>query len=212
MRGIYANWLGQNPVEQVFFADDAIGWSACAGDRVSVGEIGHPLTEKLSGNDPDSQLEFWHSLADRHVTSNDEAFHGLLLYLDGKDDSADYAERVRTLKARRMLPGGFIEPAHQAVSRGDLAVAMVKALHLKGGVMLHIFGNSQRYAIRELNYLDLFPPSSPQQTFNGSEFLGIIGKMEDYQRTASVGKAADEVPQTAVPTPGSNEPAAGPKT
>ena len=31
-------------------------------------------------------------------------------------------------------------------------------------------------------FLDLFPPSSPNQTFSGTEFLGIMGKLEDYQR------------------------------
>jgi hypothetical protein len=30
-------------------------------------------------------------------------------------------------------------------------------------------------------YLNLFPPSSPEQTFSGSEFVGIIGRAEDYQ-------------------------------
>lgn len=153
-------------------------------------QVGHPLTEKLSGNDPDSQMEFWHSLADRHVTSNDEAFHGLLLYLDGKDPAPDYAQRVSVLKGRGMLRGNFDASAHQAVERGTLAVVMVKALGIRGGVMLHAFSGSQRYAVRELVNLDLYPPSSPNQTFSGSEFLGIIGKMEDYQRTAVAERSA----------------------
>src|SRR5579862_6556522 len=41
---------------------------------------------KFPGSDTDSQLNFWHELAGRHLTSNDDAFHGLLLYLDSKDD------------------------------------------------------------------------------------------------------------------------------
>src|SRR5437868_4400188 len=43
-------------------------------------KVAQPLTGKLGGNDPDSQLEFWHTLATRPVTSNEEAFHGMLLY------------------------------------------------------------------------------------------------------------------------------------
>ncbi len=175
-------------------------------------QVGHPLTEKLSGNDPDSQMEFWHSLADRRVTSNDEALHGLLLYVDGKDDSGDYQQRVDTLKSRHMLPGGFNAPAHAAISRGDLAVAMVKALQIKGGIMLHLAANSPRYAIRELQYLDLYPPSSPQQTFNGSEFLGIIGKLEDYQRSAGKGETAAGAAQIPLSGSAAREPAAGPGT
>src|SRR5205814_6508545 len=86
-------------------------------------KVAQPLTGKLSGNDPDSQLEFWHTLATRPVTSNDEAFHGLLLYADGQDAARDYAARVSALKSRKMLPANFDRPADQAVERGPLAVA-----------------------------------------------------------------------------------------
>ena len=144
-------------------------------------KVAQPLTGKLSGNDPDSQLEFWHTLATRPVTSNDEAFHGLLLYADGQDAAKDYAGRVSTLKSRKMLPANFDRPADQAVERGPLAVAICRALEIKGGVLLRLTG-AQRYAVRELQYLDLYPPSGPNQTFSGSEYLGIIGRMEDYQR------------------------------
>ncbi len=137
---------------------------------------------KYPGSDADAQLSFWHELADRNLTSNDDAFHGLLLYLDGKDDSVNYAQRVATLKSRGMLPNSFAEPPDVAVRRGVLAVAVAKILDIRGGWVMHVFGPSQRYATRELVYDDVFPPSSAQQTFSGSEYVGIIGKIEDYQR------------------------------
>ena len=43
------------------------------------------MTANLSGSDADAQMEFWHTLASRNLTSNDEAFHGLLLFLDAED-------------------------------------------------------------------------------------------------------------------------------
>src|SRR5258706_15624385 len=155
--------------------------------------VAQPLTGKLSGNDPDSQLEFWHTLATRPVTSNDEAFHGLLLYADGQDAARDCAARVSALKSRKMLPANFDRRADQAVERGPLAVAICRALEIKGGVMLRMTG-AQRYAVRELQFLDLYPPSGPNQTFSGSEYLGIIGRMEDFQR----GNPAD-APATVMP-------------
>jgi hypothetical protein len=156
-------------------------------------KVAQPLTGKLSGNDPDSQLEFWHTLATRPVTSNDEAFHGLLLYADGQDPANDYTGRVKTLKSRKMLPANFDRPADQAVERGPLAVAICRALDIKGGVLLRLTG-AQRYAVRELQFMDLYPPSGPNQTFSGSEYLGIIGRLEDYQR----GNPAD-APATVMP-------------
>ena len=144
--------------------------------------VERPLTGDLGSNDPDTQLEFWHRLADEPVTSNDDAFHGLLMFLDGDDPAQNYAGRVSALRRRGMLPGGFNQPANQAVERGTLAVAIVKALKIDGGVMLRLFGPTPRYAVRELVFMDLYPPSSPNQTFSGAEFLGIMGKIEDHQR------------------------------
>ena len=102
--------------------------------------VAHPLTIDHGGNDDFEQLEFWHSLAGRPVTSNDEAFHGLLLFLDGTDPSGDYAARVAQLRSRRLLPPGYNQPADQAVDRGTLAVAIVRALKIEGGVSLRLLG------------------------------------------------------------------------
>jgi len=144
--------------------------------------VADPLTAKVGGNDPDQQMEFWHELASRNLCSNDEAFHGLLLYLDGSDAGTDYPGRVALLKKRGLLHANFNAPADVAVQRGTLAVAIVRTLNIKGGLLQHITNDHPRYATRELMFMDLYPISSPQQTFSGTEFVGVIGKLEDYQR------------------------------
>ncbi len=152
------------------------------------------LTGKFGGNDVDAQLEFWHALAEKPLTSNDDAFHGLLLYTDGKDDATDYAGRVDHLRNRNLLPKGFDEPPDVAVRRGTLAVPLMRLAGLKGGVTTRIFGTSPRYAVRELMFAGLYPPSTPNQVLSGAEFVGIIGRVEDYQR----GNPAD-VPAAVLP-------------
>ena len=77
------------------------------------------------GDDASSQLAFWHDLAERKLTSNDDAFHGLLLYLDSTDPSTSYDQRVATLKSRGLLPAHFAEPGDLAIERGTLAYAIV---------------------------------------------------------------------------------------
>src|SRR5688500_14471468 len=62
---------------------------------------GQPLAAELAGSEPDAQINFWHAMTDEAVTTNDHAFHGLLLYADGTDDAPDYAARVQTLKSRK---------------------------------------------------------------------------------------------------------------
>ena len=143
------------------------------------------VTAKFPGDDEGAQLAFWHDLAEHDLTSNDDALHGLVLYLDSADPAKNYDDRVAALKARGLLPKDFHQPADLAVERGTVAYAIVKILHLRGGWVMHLFGPTPRYAVKELVNEDIFPPSSPQQTFSGSEFVGVIGKLEDYQSSSS---------------------------
>jgi hypothetical protein len=166
--------------------------------------VDKPLTAELGSDDEDTQLEFWHTLAQQPITSNDDAFHGLLLFLDGADPGPDYAARVAALKDRKLLSKGFREPAEQAVDRGTLAVALSRVLKIRGGVVMSLTGPSSRYATKELVFLGIFPPSSPNQTFSGTECLGIIGKAEDYQRVAQSGTVR---PLEALKTEGETRPA-----
>ncbi|MEX2216788.1 MAG: hypothetical protein WD768_21920 [Phycisphaeraceae bacterium] len=160
--------------------------TACRGPA----QVGEPLTEKLAGSDPESQMEFWHELYQRKLTSNDEAFHAILLFLDGKDEAAAYGDRVSSLKARGLLHDSFNGAANDAVSRGDLAVVIVNALKIRGGLILTVFPRSPRYATRELQYIGIYPTSSTNQTFSGGQFVSIIGRLEDYQRSRPA-KAAE---------------------
>ncbi len=155
---------------------------------------GKPLVAEYKNDDVDSQLDFWHRLGERPMTSHDDAFHGLLLYLDGNDASPDYAARVATLKSRKLLPEGFDRPAEEAIQRGTLAMVIARVVDLKGGVMYTLLGPTPRYAVRELQNEGLYPPSTPHQTFSGSEYVGIIGKLEDYQRGNAADKPASEMP------------------
>lgn len=151
--------------------------------------VSNPVTTQSSGHDADAQLSFWHELASRPVTSNDDAFHGLLLYLDNDDASTNYDQRVAALKSRGLLPGSFSQPADVAVERGTLAVALVKIIGIRGGWAMHVLGPTPRYATREMVYDNLFPQSSPRQTFSGAEFVGVIGKIDDFQQASGLNAA-----------------------
>ena len=143
----------------------------------------HPLPTTLYSNDPDQQMEFWHTLPTRHIVDNDEAFHALLLFFDGTDPNENYSQYAwrRCTNAKWFLMIS-IAPANESISRGVLAVALCRELKIRGGLTMMIIGPHQRYATRELQYMNLYPPSSPQQTFSGAQFIGIISRAEDYQR------------------------------
>lgn len=155
--------------------------------------VADPLTREPGGSDPEQQLAFWHGLADRPVTSNDDAFHALLLFADGQDPATDYAGRVANLKGRRMLPAGFNRPSDEAIERGNFAVALSRALAVRGGIVMSLFGPSPRYATKELEHLGVFPPSSPNQTFSGAELLGVMSKAEEHQQAKAAGTRDERI-------------------
>ena len=154
---------------------------------------GKAVRKELSGSDPQAQLEFWHELADEPIASNDQAFRALLLYLDDKDDAANYDARVATLRTRNLLPTDFAEPAEAGVTRGTFAYALMRLLNEKGGLTTRVFGIHPRYAVRELQFLEVLPPSTPNQGLSGNDVVGIIGRVEDFQRSTT------ETPDEAVP-------------
>lgn len=159
----------------------------------SQARVTKPLPPEVMANDADAQINFWHELTDQPVCSNDAAFHGLLLYLDSSDPATDYTSRVAALKARKMLPPDFNQPAEVAIQRGTLAVAICRALQIKGGVTMQFLPFSGRYASRELQFMNLYPPGGPNQTFSGNEYVGVIGRLEDYQRGNAADKPAAEL-------------------
>jgi hypothetical protein len=187
------------PAHQSFFCPllgIALGVLICgalAGCQTA--HVADPLTRTVGASDPDTQMEFWYELEARPVTCNDEAFHGLLLFLDGTDSATDYEQRVQSLRSRGLLAPRFSAPADAAVQRGQFAVSVAKALRIKGGVMMRLTGgNIDRYALRELVVLNLYPPGSVNQTFSGAEYVGIIGKMEDFQHGNSANYPAEVLP------------------
>lgn len=165
--------------------------------------VSDPLTEKYGA--PESEIEFWHELSDRAVTSYDEALHGMILFVDPSAEVVDYESRVQWLKGRGLLPAGWDRPGDQAVDRGTVALMITRQLGIKGGIMLSLFPDWDRYAVREMIFHGLYPPaSSPNQTFTGAEYLGIIGKMEDFFRNSETPRIGLTDPNRA--SPGAVEP------
>src|SRR3954466_4071797 len=109
---------------------------------------GAPVVAKVHGDDVRSRIQFQRQITDRRICTNDDAFHLVIAYGNQNDPCENYDQRVAWLRERKMLPAGFNRPADEAVTRGALAVAITRMLHIKGGVLLHALPQSERYATR----------------------------------------------------------------
>jgi hypothetical protein len=149
--------------------------AGCARTTISTrAETGY-VRGDLSG-----EMEFWYALPGRAAVSNDEGLHGLMLLENPEAPARTYEERVGYAKAQGWLPEGWEEPPELAIQRGRIASALVVITKLRGGVMMRLVGPVPRYALREVIYAGLMPPSSENQTISGDDFIAVISKAQDY--------------------------------
>ncbi|QNN23446.1 hypothetical protein HED60_14565 [Planctomycetales bacterium ZRK34] len=160
----------------LMLAIGAVGLTGC--QRTIVED---ELAVNYAADDVDAELNFWHGLADKPITSNDEALHGLILLAEGKDAAQSYDQRIQWLKQRNWIEGSFDRPADEAVTRGTVARVMCHILGIDGGLTMRVLGAHPRYATRELVYLNILPPSSEQQGMSGIQFMGMVSRAEAYK-------------------------------
>jgi hypothetical protein len=117
----------------------------------------------------------------KYVSEND-AMRGILMLVDGKDEQPDFAARVRSLRDRGIVDGGWRFQADRPVTRGRLAYMVCQALRVRGGVTLTLAGPSQRYCLRELEYQGFFASDIATTQITGGEFVSVLTRADAYKK------------------------------
>ena len=118
---------------------------------------------------------------DQLVTQND-AFRGILLLLDGEDRYDDFASRVKALESRGVVSRDWQFGAQEPLTRGKMAYIIYRACEIKGALTLRIFGPSQRYCLKELQYRQIILKSSLSDHITGLEYVAVLGRADCYIR------------------------------
>jgi len=161
--------------------------TGCARTRVQ-----NPQVTDYPPGDSTAELDFWHGLPGSRAVSNDEGLHGVLLLFDGSDPTQSYDARVAALKERGWLSKGFDEPSDVAMQRGTLSYILVRAMDVKGGVMMHLTSRCSRYANLELQRLGIMPGGSEFMVIDGLDYVGSMSKAQDYMVIQGMRKAERE--------------------
>lgn len=118
------------------------------------------------------------------VRQND-AFRGILL-LTGQDQARDFRQRVEALADRGLVDRQWTFDADRPLTRGRLAYMVCRACRIRGGVMMHLAGPTQRYCLRELQYLGMMAPGTLMAPVTGMEFIAVLARADAYLRTGKV--------------------------
>lgn len=112
------------------------------------------------------------NLADKPAVTVGEALEQVALLAGSGPVRARAA--LEFLAAKGVVPADISTEA--VLSRGSLALMVMKAKGWSGGVMYSIFGGT-RYAWRELVYRKIMPSGgSEYSTVSGGELLSVIGR------------------------------------
>jgi hypothetical protein len=85
---------------------------------------------------------------------------------------------------------GLVDPSWDLadgapVDKGTVAYMLVKALGIKGGLTMSVFGPSRRYAFREIVFLRIMKGGTPGEFITGRELIDVLQAAEIHQRAGS---------------------------
>jgi hypothetical protein len=120
-----------------------------------------------------------------HATEND-AFRAMLYLLDGKDELESFRQRVESLSQRGVVSSGWDFGADRPLTRGKLAYMVYQVCKVPGGLTLTLFGPSQRYCLRELQYRGMMGRGSMFGSVSGMELVAVLTRADAYLQTGQV--------------------------
>lgn len=134
----------------------------------------------------ESSAAFMDRVSALPTVSENDAMRGILLLIDGKDQAENFQQRIDALSKRGILPKGCSFAAGKAITNGKLAYMVYQACKIRGGATLTLFGPSQWYCLRELQYQRFITHGGVLGVVAGMEFVAVVGRADAYLQTGEV--------------------------
>ena len=127
----------------------------------------------------------------RRIYEKDRAGTGdacrLFLAMDKGEPVEGEFEAVRKEAAERgLIDAGWELSEAAPVDKGTVAYMLVKALKIRGGLTMSIFGVTRRYAFRECVYLRLISGGTPGENMTGRELIDVLTAAEAYKESGNL--------------------------
>ena len=94
----------------------------------------------------------------------------------------DLNSQIAFLKENRFLPKKIAQDFKptEPLRKGLAAYIFYKALGLKGGIIIRVFGSTQRYALKELAYQGIMPSGNVNDIVSGDELISTLTRAANY--------------------------------
>ncbi len=148
---------------------------------------------QTAGPADENSAEYLDRVSSQTEVSENDALIGMLLLLDGDDQAGTFAKRVASLEQRGIVADSWSHDSARALTRGRLAYMICQACQIKGGIILRLFGPSQRYCLRELQYMEMMGDGMTSSQISGMEMVAVLSRADTYIRTGKVPNRAGEI-------------------
>jgi len=143
---------------------------------------------------PEADTEYFKELLSRRVTCLSDACRVLTILLGAGEEHKDLESQISFLKEKGIFPKKIREgfDPDMPLRKGTAACMFVKALDIKGGVFLRLFGINERYAMKELIYEGIMYPGAADDIIVGKELILMLDGSADYLADKHPSKAAKD--------------------
>ena len=127
-------------------------------------------------------IVYFAKLMPKKVVFRYDACKALVVLVGVEDEYIDLNSQVAFLKKRNLLPKKHqseFDPM-QPLRRGLVAYMFCEALDIKGGLILRIFGMSQRYALKELAFQGIMSSGNVNDIVSGEELVLVFTQAVQY--------------------------------
>jgi hypothetical protein len=128
-------------------------------------------------------LIYFKDLLSRKVSYQSDIAQILVILLGVEEEYTDFNAQAQFLTAQGIIPpdeASRFNP-HVPLRKGLSAYMFLKALDIKGGLWLRLFGVNERYALRELTYLEIIPPGNSNEIVSGKELIVTFINAVNYK-------------------------------
>ncbi|HBR15906.1 MAG TPA: hypothetical protein DD723_10290 [Candidatus Omnitrophica bacterium] len=129
----------------------------------------------------DKQI-FFADLLSQEAILRSEAYQAFVILMGVENQYKETTAQFHFLLENGFLPQYLrVESDHyQPLSKGQAAYIFCKILEIKGGVVLRIWGVSQRYALKELVYEGIMSKGLVNDLMSGGDFIFTLKRAADY--------------------------------
>lgn len=143
--------------------------------RASLKASEHVSGHQAVSSDEDGSLEaafeydYFKGLMNRNVTYITDASRIIALFLGINETIPDEKKQFEKLQELGIIPASmsYDEAEDIILRKGRCAVMVTRALKIKGGIFMHLFPKSERYAFKELVHMGIMPSGYISEIVNG---------------------------------------------